>query len=70
MYKERTRAGHKIVKKGWARKTGRYYIIFYREINKDYNIGLNYNEFNGEWGQGVYDFKTQEEAQEWIKKNL
>lgn len=43
-----------------------YAIIAYRKTRNDYILGLNYNFYSGEWAQGRYDFKTQEEAKNYL----
>lgn len=73
-YYNNTKTGYKIVNRGTYYNTiekdsRSYFIIAKRPIRKDYIIGLNYNFFDGTWAQGIYDFKTQQKAQEWLNKN-
>lgn len=76
LYTEQTKQGHKIVLMGfyydeWSIHSRTYFVIFHRETEhlNDYNIALNYNFYDGTWGQGIYDFKSCIEATEWLDKH-
>lgn len=44
---------------------GRMYAVLYRPNTGDYLVAAGYNQQRGDWDQGYYDFKTEEQA---IKK--
>lgn len=69
MYFETTEESYTIKRTYTYRSYGRVYhaIIFYREGRNDYGIALNYNFYNGTWEQGIYGFKTETEAIEYLK---
>ena len=45
--------------------SGRMYAVIYRPRTNDYLVAAGYNQQRGDWDQGYYDFKTEEQA---IKK--
>ena len=70
MYFKTTEAGYSIKRIYAYRSCEKVYhaIIFYRRDREDYGIGLNYNFNEGTWAQGVYDFKTEIQAIEYLRK--
>jgi hypothetical protein len=72
-FSKKTNQGWLIVKKFKDLDDGRIHVIAKRESDdpNDYNfaIGLGYNENTGSWGQGMYDYKTAEEAENALKRN-
>lgn len=74
MYLKRTKQNYEIKKIVSYHEPGRieriaYAIIAYRERLKDYVIGLNYDFYRGEWAQGKYEFKSVEEATNYLYNN-
>lgn len=70
MYFETTE-GTSIIKRIYKYKSCEkvcHVIIFYRVDKDDYGIALNYNTDNGTWVKGIYNFKSQEEAEKYLKK--
>lgn len=77
MYNLVTAQGHKIITRGTYDgiefNSRIKFVIFFREKLNDYNIALNYNDNDGTWAQGIYDFKSKAEALNHlnkIKKNI
>lgn len=69
LYLQKTKMGHEITTIGtyeYGDGTRYYFVIFYRKQMQDYNIALNYNFYEGTWGQGVYDFKSEERAKDYM----
>ena len=63
-----TEQGQKIIKMFKDLDDGRIHIIGKKNSKwEPFFIGLGYDFRNGTWGQGVYDFETAEEAEEWLK---
>lgn len=74
-YYYKTKAGHEIIgvyKYGYEydliQQPSYYAIIFHRKNMQDYNIALNYNFYDGTWAQGIYDFRTENRAREYLKE--
>lgn len=63
-----TKQGQKIIKMFKDLDDGRIHIIGKKNSQwEPFFIGLGYDFRDGTWGQGVYDFETAEEAEEWLK---
>lgn len=67
-FSDKSKDGYKVVKT-FKDEDGRLYVIL--NVGKSgvrpYAIGLGYNPDDGVWGQGVYDFPTADDAEEWLK---
>lgn len=62
---ERDSQGHE-VKKLYTSDKGRTYVIVYKDETKDFAVGAGYDIRDGKWQQGYYDFKTFDEAEEFL----
>lgn len=58
---------YQIVKKFKDLYDGRTHAIVYRPNTDDYLIALGYDESDGTWGQGRYDFKSADDAEIMLK---
>lgn len=45
-------------------------VIVAKRRQDNFLIGQDYNQWDGTWGQGIYDFSSEEEAVKYIQKNL
>ncbi len=68
-YRE-TKFGYRIVKR-FIDTNGRRYVIVHRQtkVVDDYAVGCGYDEKDGLWAQGYYDFTTAYEAEEYLKQH-
>lgn len=63
------------VKNTFRSKNGRKYVVVERprgfngRLETDYIVGNGYNDSNGTWAQGFYDFPTRKKAINFAKKN-
>lgn len=62
---EKDSQGHE-VKKLYTSDKGRTYVIVYKDETKDFAVGAGYDIRDGKWQQGYYDFKTFDEAEEFL----
>ena len=62
MYKEQTKQGYEIV--AIIPDGSREHIIAKRDMSwgDDYFVGLGYNRADGTWSQGLYSYKTVDDA--------
>lgn len=49
--------------------SGRLYAVIYRPRTNDYLVAAGYNQKRGDWDQGYYDFKTEQEARKFAEKH-
>lgn len=69
-FSNKTSQGWTIVKKFKDLDDGRTHVIADRGSGEyPFAVGLGYNEKTGSWGQGMYDYKTAEEAENALKHN-
>ena len=69
-FSNKTSQGWTIVKKFKDLDDGRTHVIASRGSGEyPFAVGLGYNEKTGSWGQGMYDYKTAEEAENALKHN-
>ena len=50
-------------------KSGRLYAVIYRPRTNDYLVAAGYNQQRGDWDQGYYDFKSEEDARKFAEKH-
>ena len=69
-YRYKTKQGWPVLKLGKSSKWGDPVAIIHRVTDKweDYVVAWMYDVESGTWGQGHYMFNTQEEAEEYAKK--
>ena len=69
-YRDKTQQGWPVLKLGKSSKWGDPVAIIHRVTDKweDYVVAWMYDVESGTWGQGHYMFNTQEEAEEYAKK--
>lgn len=69
-YRDKTKQGWPVLKLGKSSKWGDPIAIIHRVTDKweDYVVAWMYDVESGTWGQGHYMFNTQEEAEEYAKK--
>ena len=69
-YRDKTQQGWPVLKLGKSSKWGDPVAIIHRVTDKweDYVVAWMYDVETGTWGQGHYMFDTQEEAEEYAKK--
>ena len=63
-FTNQTKQGYQVIET--YRDGGRLHIIFKRA--NDYGVGLGYDELDGQWAQGMYDYRTLDEAREALKE--
>lgn len=63
-----TRQGYE-VRAIYNGKSGRLYAVIYRPGTKDFLVAVGYNQQRGDWDQGYYDYKSEEEARKFAEKH-
>lgn len=63
-----TRQGYE-VRAIYTGKSGRLYAVIYRPGTKDFVVAAGYNQQRGDWDQGYYDYKSEEEARKFAEKH-
>lgn len=63
-FSRKTRQGFNILAKYVDDKQGIVIVVVKRA--NDYVVGWNYDEEDGQWGQGFYDFDSQQEAEQFL----
>lgn len=64
-FSKKTKQGYKILEKYEDAIYGLPVVVVKRD--NDYAVGFNYNEDDGQWQQGHYDFESKENAIQYIK---
>lgn len=71
-YYSETKFGHRIVDR-FVDSYGTVYVIVERVrgvlYSTDYILGCDYDDENGCWQQGYYDFSTKYKAEKFLKQN-
>lgn len=63
-FTNQTKQGYQVIET--YRDGGRLHVIFKRA--NDYGVGLGYDELDGQWAQGMYDYRTLDDAREALKE--
>ena len=65
----KTKDGYEVITI-YENEKGRKYVIAKKDgiPGKEFFVGAGYDTADGTWGQGYYDFKSEEEAADWLKK--